>query len=90
MDAPPLGSPNAAALDDRTGMDDAVSSATTGAEPPKFGFTVPDSDPPPAIAPATPGVPDGKRTRVPRWIAERFLVGTFVTRYLYRGLRTTD
>lgn len=32
--------------------------------------------------------PDGKRTRVPRGIAERFLVGAFVTRVLYRGLRT--
>lgn len=31
--------------------------------------------------------PDGRRTRVPRWIAERYLVGAFVTRYLYRGLR---
>ena len=31
--------------------------------------------------------PDGKRTRVPRAIAERYLVGAFVTRFLYRGLR---
>ena len=33
--------------------------------------------------------PNGKRVRVPRWIAEHLLVGSFVTRYLYRGLRTT-
>ena len=33
--------------------------------------------------------PDGKRTRVPKWIAERVLVGAFVTKYLYRGLRPT-
>ncbi len=31
--------------------------------------------------------PDGRRTRVPKRIAERFLVGAFVTRVLYRGLR---
>ncbi|MFN8025694.1 MAG: FAD-dependent oxidoreductase [Acidimicrobiia bacterium] len=31
--------------------------------------------------------PNGKRTRVPRWIAQRLLVGAFVDRYLYRGLR---
>jgi NADH dehydrogenase FAD-containing subunit len=30
---------------------------------------------------------NGKRTRVPRAIAERLLVGAFVTRFLYRGLR---
>ena len=33
--------------------------------------------------------PNGKRTRAPKWIAERLLVGAFVTRYLYRGLRRT-
>lgn len=30
---------------------------------------------------------NGKRTRIPRWIAERFLLGSFVQRYLYGGLR---
>ena len=33
--------------------------------------------------------PNGKRTRVPKWIAERLLVGAFVDRVLYRGLRPT-
>ena len=31
--------------------------------------------------------PNGKRNRVPRAIAERLLVGAFVERFLYRGLR---
>ena len=32
--------------------------------------------------------PNGKRNRVPRAIAERLLVGAFVERFLYRGLRS--
>ena len=31
--------------------------------------------------------PDGRRFRIPRWIAERLLMQVFVTRYLYGGLR---
>ncbi len=31
--------------------------------------------------------PNGKRVRFPRWFAERFLLGTFVQRLLYGGLR---
>ena len=36
--------------------------------------------------------PDGRRFRVPRWVAEPLLFRVFVTRYLYGGLRpsTTD
>ena len=34
--------------------------------------------------------PNGRRFRVPQWIAEHLLVGAFVTRYLYRGLHSTS
>jgi NADH dehydrogenase FAD-containing subunit len=33
--------------------------------------------------------PNGKRVRVPRWVADRLLVGLFVPRVLYGGLRRT-
>lgn len=31
--------------------------------------------------------PNGRRARIPRWFAEPFLLGVFVTRHLYGGLR---